>query len=292
MSFLGFLLVFFAGFGCVVYTQKITIQVGDKSFTVSSNTLCLPPFMTSEPCKIILQNPNDVDMFFDRDPGLFNLVLKYIRGYNIKHDLFNLSPTQVQQLYDDAVYYGYDTLADKALNSLWSRFDTSLNPNKYTTLTHDDRAAERNNWFSSTWISTPLIGTLYKGTRYAEFMVSSNDQTVMFGVTEAEAYKFERFPGDGGITGISYYCDNQHLYRHGGWESTSSADCAQGDIVGVFVYISDDKYVARVKFYLNKVLIRDLDLRTYLNVNNGVKFVVSLHNHNCATKVVDSPKYP
>ena len=282
----------FAGLIGIVYTEIINILVGDKSFKASSTTLCLPAFVTSEPCQVISINPNETEMFFDRDPGVFNLVLKHIRGYNIKQDLFNLSPTQVQQLHDDAVYYGYGTLADKALNSLWSRFDNSLNPSYYIRLTNNDREAYRENWYASTHVSSPLIGTLYTGTRYAEFMVTSNNQNHMFGVTEAEGYNFEPYPGHSSVSGISYHCVNQHLYRLGGAESTSSADCAQGDTIGILVYISNDKYVARVKFYHNKVLVRDLDLKTYLNVNKGVKFVANMHGADCATRVVDSPEYP
>jgi len=99
--------------------DKIKLDVGGKIFSASKSTLCSKPnsffgVMLSGKYKLI---PDENGCYFiDRNPASFEIILDYLRGYEI--DLSNIDKRTLQILKQDAEFYNLVELIQLLINNV------------------------------------------------------------------------------------------------------------------------------------------------------------------------------
>ena len=295
---------------------KVKVEVADQTFMSSTKVLCNKANGNTLFMRQILGLPDDddeelknegnesqqiakapkngscIDIYFDRDPDVFPLILSYLRGYNMDYTLHNCSVETLQTLYDDAVYYRVKGLIKSVHDRIHKRFDPKL-CSPLIELSKNGMSATRIAANNSLHVSCGVYGVLRKGRRYVEFeLVSHGNRYIMLGVAEADNYKFSPYPGQVRCTGCSYYATNGHLYRNGGSEAWGAA-LSHGDQIGVLVDISEDQDTATIAFYVNGKLVKNaVDLTAYMNIRKGVVFVGNMYSSADQILIVQCPKVP
>merc|ERR550525_519680 len=102
----------------------------------------------------------------------------------------------------------------------------------------------------------------------------------MIGVAEYENFKSGPYPGHPKVKGISLYGANGHLYRNGGNQGFVNA-FHYGDRIGLLVDISGDKRSATLTYVIDGAKVQSqgaLNLRSYMNIEDGIVFTVGLHD--------------
>ena len=138
-----------------------------------------------------------------------------------------------------------------------------------------------------------MYGVLHTGTRYVEYdIVTHGNRRQMIGVAEAKKFRSGPYPGNARVKGISLYGENGHIYRNGGSEGWSGS-LHHGDRGGVLVDISEDKRDAKIAWFLNGNRVkRTLNLKDYMNVNDGIVFTVTMHDNAEEIQIVLDPAIP
>eukprot|EP01084_Bolivina_argentea_P030560 56607_1 len=233
-----------------------------------------------------------IQLYFDRNPELFHYILDYLRGYPIEYDLYVLDVRILEKLLSDAKYFGLDELQNIVTNALHSRFNPYLCASSSLMQVLDaGRTLKRIT--GGLHISCSVYGKLETGTRYVEYdIMTHGNRYQMIGVTEADLFKSGPYPGHANVKGISLYGNNGHIYRNGGAEGWCSS-FHHGDRVGVLVEITDDKKSAKITFYLNRKKVKHaLDLKQYMNIDNGVLFTVNMHDAGEEVQIIQNPMLP
>eukprot|EP01084_Bolivina_argentea_P150330 262540_1 len=300
---------------------KIKLQISNTIFVSSTNTLCNKQNGSNIFIQKILgvdehddQKNNEGDdnkseylnakliesqkkgtqleLFFDRDPELFPIILKYLRGYIMQPLLNECSVVQLQSLLDDAHYYRINGLIDIISNCIYNRFDPSLCAPSIT-LSDNGIGITRNAVATNLHHSCGVYGILRRGKRYVEFqLMSQGNRYIMFGVTEAEGYMYAPYPGHAKCKGCSVYGANGNLYRAGSIEGWAPA-LGWSDRIGILVDISNDLSTATIAWYVNGKLVKQAkNLKDYMDVSKGVIFVANLYAHNDQVVIMQNCKMP
>ena len=233
-----------------------------------------------------------IELYFDRDPEFFPYILKFLRGYPVESELYELNVRKLEILSCDAIYFGLKDLEQLLTDTLYSRFNPYLCASPSRMLIADNGVRVKKN-DQGNHVSCSVYGVLFTGKRYVEFDINTHgNRYQMIGVTEANNFKSGPYAGHANTKGISLYGANGHIYRNGGNEGWS-ASFHHGDRVGVLVDISEDKRDAKITWYINgKKIKHALDLRQYMNIDNGVVFTVNMHDINEEVQIVQYPVMP
>ena len=240
------------------------------------------------------KNNKMIEMYFDRDPELFIYILNYLRGYNLKNKLHELTQNQLEKLKDDTIFYKISRFQDMIIKTLYGRFNPYLcsplmecKQNCRTII----RSGGPNNWNGCVSVYGILKGT---GSRYVEVnYVNSVNGYMKLGVTEATSFKTSSFPGwTKNYPGCIYHFSDGALYRNAAREEFGEA-LDGGDRIGILVKLNEESNMATIGFYKNGKLMREeRNLRNYMNVSKGVLFVVALYNIGDQLQLVQNPQYP
>ena len=232
-----------------------------------------------------------VELYFDQNPNQFSYILDYLRGYDLKYKLGELNASELQKLQDDAVYFKIKGFRELISGVLHARFDPALG-SPLMQLSNNGTVVKRSNdTVEMSWQSRAVYGTL-SGTasRYVEINLVDTGN-VMLGVTEANGFRVSSYPGDKNYPGCSYFCSNGQLNRSGGSESWGpSSDI--GDKVGILVRLDKESQAATITFYKNgELLNKETNLKSCMNVDKGVVFVVAFRGANIQVQLVQNPNF-
>ena len=237
-----------------------------------------------------------IQLYFDRDPEMFPYILNFLRGYPMDSDLYELSVGKLEKLRSDAVYFGLNDLEKLLTDTLHSRFNHHLCSTPSRMLVSDNGVRVKK-IDESKHVSCSVYGVLNVGMRYVEFDINADGTaTHMIGVTEGNNFKSGSYPGHPNTKGISLYGANGHIYRNGGHQAWSTSPFTNGDRVGILVdiwYDQENKMTAKISWYINgKKIGNTLDLTQYMNMDNGVIFVVNMYTMNEEVQIVQNPVMP
>ena len=245
---------------------------------------------------------NVCELYFDRNPSCFGIILDYLRGYkSIPRVLEKLNLVELEQLRDDSLYYHIIPLYELVLESLNHKFDDSrlkgISP--MIKLCDDNTCAIRTNENVNTHQSVSLYGIIdmpSKGKldKYVEFNVLSHgSRYIMIGITEARpSVKLAPYPGHGSVSGFSLYGANGHLYRLSGNEGWSGA-WTYGDIIGMHIELDKDGNKANLTYYQNRKIVKNkLNINQYMNIDNGIAIIVNMYSNGDMVSIVQNPLLP
>ena len=281
--------------------NRVKLIISDKEFMTNSKTLSNQQHGNTLFRQSLSQANNDggddnktdiVELYYDRNPNLFSYIIDYLRGYDLKSKLCTLKIFELEKLRDDAVYFKIKGFEELLTSILYARFDPNLG-SPLIELSRNGTVAKRLNINGDVVQGTAVYGVL-SGTasRYVEISIASNlSRNVNLGVTEANAFRVHSYPGGENYVGCSYYCLNGKLYRSGGSESWGAS--SRGDKIGALVKLNKESKMATIAFYKNgKLLKKEINLKSYMNPDKGVVFVITMYNANEYVQLVQNPVSP
>ena len=282
----------------VCASNKVKLIISDKEFMTNSKTLSNEQHGNTLFIQSLSQisklsegthdgkdkekdNDNIVELHFDRNPDLFEFILDYLRRYDLKTKLRGLKMYELEKLREDAIYFKIKGFQKLITAILYAKFNPDLG-SPLIEISQNATVAKRSSMNADQWKSTAIYGTLFGTTsRYVEInIVTSINNYIMLGVSEAETFRVAKYPGSTNYPGCCYYCNNGYLYRSASTESWGvSSSC--GDKIGALVKLNQESNMATIAFYKNgKLLNKETNLKNYMNVDKGVVFVVSLYSAN------------
>jgi len=244
----------------------------------------------------ILEDNEDlsIEQFVNIDPDRFPVVSRYLRGYPIKNDLWNMAVPDLEDLLVNAHNFEMAELETVADDALLHRFNPFLcGSPSLLSLEDSGKGLKRLSTYSSLHISCSVYGVLKSGTRYMEYdIVTQGNRYIMIGVAEADGFRSGPFPGASSVPGISYYGANGKIYRNGGNQDFGSS-FSYGDRFGVLVEIADDQIYATITFYRNgEKIANSLDLKDYMSIDEGIVFTVNLYSAHDEVRIIQDPSVP
>eukprot|EP01084_Bolivina_argentea_P297092 511757_1 len=220
------------------------------------------------------------ELYFDRNPDLFQYIIDYMRDYNIQHSLRELTVIQLEKLQDDALYFQINTFYAMIRNILRCRF------NKYSCspliqLSSMSTVAERLEKHDDNWQCIALCDVLSETEcRYNEFnIVEQGEGHIMIGVTDPKSFRLNDYAG-GTMPGCSIYTLDGNLYSNKSNKEWGE-NILTGDTIGVLLENNKIHNTATVAFYINgKLQNEKIDLKQLMDVDKGIIIVVAMYTAN------------
>eukprot|EP01084_Bolivina_argentea_P266277 451589_1 len=291
---------------------KVKLIISNKQFITNTdflfakqhgNTLFIQTFLNKDQAQ---EGINDVDksgksqakqslihLEFQRNPDLFQYIIDYLSGYNLQHQLQELTVIQLEKLQNDASYYQIDPFYNIVTSALHCRFNPYLG-SALIELKKNSTVAIRSSINSDVWQSNAIYGILTgTATRYVEvYTPTAISRNFFLGVTEADSFKVGEYPGYNTVAGCGYHFNDGSLYRSGSYESWGSA-VYHYERLGVMVKLNKESNMATIGFYKNgKLINKEMNLKNYMNVDKGVVFAVSIYSATDHIQLVQNPVIP